>query len=366
MNRLISGFMKTLDRYVLGIFIKNLMVALLGLGALFFFQSIFTDLYNQNHQAKQILYYHALSIPQILVQMSPPAVLMATVLTLSGLSRTGELVACYSIGYGVQALMVRILAAVLVVCCFILVLEDRILPPFHRKKTSYFWREMERRPDFFLDIKSDKVWYRSKNMIYNLRLFDAASKMIHGMTLYTFDEQFNLLQVVDAEKAVFVGKSWKLQNGIVTLFSKDHLFPLSQRFIEKNVVIAETPKDFQEIEKEVDALRFKELKQYIQRMKQAGGDTKSFEVKYHARYSVSFLALVFCLLAIPFSLSSRRQEGLARDLVICLILTFFYWLFFSVSLSLGSKGAMPPWLAAWLPSFIFMILGATLIARRVE
>jgi lipopolysaccharide export system permease protein len=358
--------MKTLDRYVLGIFIKNLMAALLGLTTLFFFQSIFTDLYDHHHETRQILYYHALNLPQIFVQMSPPAVLMATVMSLSGLSRTGELVACYSIGYGIQTLMTRILAAVLVVCALILLVEDRILPTFYRKRTSYYWREMQRRPDFFLDIKSAKVWYRSKNMIYNLRLFDAASQVIHGMTLYTFDEQFNLLQVVDAEKAVFSGKTWRLQNGIVTLFSKDHLFPLSQRFVEKNVVIAETPQDFGEIEKEVDGLRFKELKQYIQRMKQAGADTKSFEVKYHARWSVSFLAIVFCLLAIPFSIGSRRQDGLARDLLICLILTFFYWLFFSVSLSLGAKGSVPPWVAAWLPSSIFATLGVVLITPRIE
>jgi lipopolysaccharide export LptBFGC system permease protein LptF len=44
--------------------------------------------------------------------------------------------------------------------------------------------------------------------------------------------------------------------------------------------------------------------------------------------------------------------------------TFFYWLFYSVGLSLGTNGALPPWLAAWLPSAIFVALAAVLITRQ--
>lgn len=35
------------------------------------------------------------------------------------------------------------------------------------------YRVMQKRQDFFLDIKLDKIWYRSKNFIYNLQRFDA-------------------------------------------------------------------------------------------------------------------------------------------------------------------------------------------------
>ncbi len=272
--------------------------------------------------------------------------------------------ACYSIGVGLRRLMSLILGVVLIVSCLLLVVEDKILPLVYRKRTNFYWREMQKRPDFFVDIKRDKVWYRSKNMIYNLQLFDLNSKTIHGMALYTFDDDFNLLQVVNAEKAEYTQGRWKLENGIVTLFSKDSPFPMTQNFKEKDVVIAETPKDFQEIEKEVDGLRFQELYQYIQRMKKAGANTRSYEVKYHSRFSVSFIPIVMCFLAVPFSLTNRREGGAARDLGLCLILTFFYWLFYSVGLSLGTNGALPPWLAAWLPSSIFVALAATLIGRK--
>jgi lipopolysaccharide export system permease protein len=356
--------MKTIDRYIAGIFIKNFVVALMAMSVLFLVQAMFSDLYDHNHTISEILIYHSMNLPQIITQMAPPAVLLATVVTLSGLARTQELVACYAIGIGLKRLMTLILMIVLLASGVLVVMQDRVLPPIYRARTNYKWRVMEKKTDFFLDIKRDKVWYRSKNMIYNLQRFDAQSRTIFGMAVYTFDDHFNLVQVIGAEKAEFSETGWKLLNGTVTVFSHETPFPLTKDFKEKVIQIAETPKDFQEIEKEVDGLKFKELRHYINRMKSAGADTKAYEVKFHSRLSLSLIPIVMCILAVPFSTGSRREGGVAKDLGICLIFTFFYWLFYSIGLSLGTNGALPPWLAAWLPSSIFVVLAATLIARK--
>ena len=356
--------MKKLDQYITGILVRNLVMALLSLSALFIFQSIFGDLYDHHYTANQILIYHAMNLPKIAVEMAPPAVLMATVLTLSGLSRTHELVACYSIGFGLKRIMTLILGIVMVVSGILLIMQDRILPPVWKERTNYFRREMQHHPDFLLDIKRDKIWYRSKNMIYNLQRFDGRSNSIIGMSVYTFDDDFNLIQVIDAERGEYTQKGWKLTAGTITLFNPNDPFPLTKTFSEKIVFIPETPKDFQEIEKEVDGLKLKELYHYIGRMRDAGADTKAFEVKFHSRISLSFIPLVMCFLAIPFSIGNRRSGGIAKDLALCLIVTFFYWLFYSVGLSLGTNGALPPWLAAWLPSTIFVVLAATLVSKK--
>jgi lipopolysaccharide export system permease protein len=222
---------------------------------------------------------------------------------------------------------------------------------------------MKKRPELYLDVKQDKIWYRSKNLIYNLRSFDSKTQSIKGMAVYSFDNRFDLKQVVNADRALYTPSGWKLLDGTVTIFAQDGT-PDSQYFQEKDLPIAETPKDFQEIEKEVDGLRLKELWHYIQRTKQAGADTKSYEVKFHSRISLSFIPLVMCILGVPFSTRNRREGGMAKDLGMCLGVTFFYWLFYSIGLSLGSNGALPPWLAAWLPSAVFAVLAAALISKH--
>ena len=356
--------MKTLDRYLAFIFTKNLLLGVLAMTTLFVFQSMFTDLYDQHYHVSQILFYHWMNVPKTMVEMAPAATMMATVLTLAGLSRTNELVACFSIGYGLKRIMFLVLTLVLVESCVILFMEDRVLPPLFRVRTTYHYQVMLKQPDFFLDVKRDKVWYRSKNMIYNLQRFDSQAKTIFGMSIYTFDDQFNLLQVIGAERAEFTSKGWRLFNGSVTVFSAEDPFPLSKDFDEKEVFISETPKDFQEIEKEVDGLRFKDLMSYIKKLKNSGADTKGLEVKLHSRISLCFVPLVMCVLAVPFSVGNRRSGGVARDLGVCLLVTLFYWLFYSTGLSLGSKGVLPPWLAAWLPSIFFGSMGVLYMARR--
>ncbi len=358
------SFVRILDRYILGIFFKNLLIALVSMVAIFLSQAILGALLDPAYTVAQLIHYHLLNTPQITVQSAGPSVLLATVMTLSNLSRSSELVACYSLGVSLRRVMSLVLSVVVVFSMLIWAMSDRVLPPVFKIRTAYYMKEVQKRQDFFLDIQMDKVWYRSKNLIYNLQRFDHGLKTIFGMTVYTFDGDFNLVEVVEAERAEFDGQNWSLLNGSVTVFAADSPFPLIQGFQKKQMQIAETPQDFKEIDKEVEGLRTGELEHYIARMKAAGADTKAYEVKLHSRLSLSLIPIVMCFLAVPFSLSNRREGGVARDLALCLVVTFFYWLFYSVSLSLGTSGALPPRLAAWLPSSIFVALAATLIARR--
>ncbi|MEN9724429.1 MAG: hypothetical protein RJB38_2415, partial [Pseudomonadota bacterium] len=156
------------------------------------------ELLEQPFPSHQVLWRGALGLPVILIQMAPPSVLAGTVMALSGLSRTGELTALFSLGFGKSRILTTLGASVLMICSGLMLFQDRIAPIFAKKRTAYYWHEMKKRPDFFLDVKRDKVWYRSKNLIFNLRSFDSRSETINGMSVYTLDERFQLVQLVAA------------------------------------------------------------------------------------------------------------------------------------------------------------------------
>jgi lipopolysaccharide export system permease protein len=377
--------MLLLDRYFGAQFVKNFLIAAFALVAFYLFQSLIGELFSHEYTREQVLYYHFLGIPQVFVQLAPPAILLSTVLTLAGLARTQELVACFSVGYGLRRIATVFLSLTLVCSVLVLFMQDRVLPRVYKKRMTFYWHEMKKRPDFFLDIKLDKVWYRSQNLIYNLRRFDASTNTIYGMAVFVFDSRFNLLKLIEAERAEYQpeGNSgavaapenlarghWKLKNGTVTVYATEDPFPESYRFRERelkegqNVVIRETPREFKEIDKEVDSLKLQELSDYIDRSKTAGANTQSFEVKFHSKLSTALIPLVMCLLGIPFSMRGKREGGVAKELGACLVLTFFYWLFYSVGLSLGSNGALKPWIAAWLPTLAFGGLAIGLLVSR--
>lgn len=353
--------MQILARYLASTFFKNLLLSLVGLAGLFFFQNVVTQM--NDFPVNQLVIFSLYDLPRMMVMVAPPATLVATVLTFSTLSRSNELIACHSIGISLLQLLGVILPIVFVLSCLSLVAQDRVLPAFHEKKSLYYWREIKHKQDFFLDVKQDKIWYRSNNQIYNLRSFDPKGERILGIGVYIFSEQFNLIEFLQAETATYNGKEWDLTQGKSTHFDQETGFPIVESFKNRALKIKESPKDFQIIEKEVDRLRIKELVRFIDRNKSSGIDSKGLEVKLHSRFSLSFIPLIMCLLALPFSVSRTREGRLGRDLTMAMVITFFYWLSYSVCLSLGQNGTVVPVLAAWLPSIVFGILAGVLLSR---
>lgn len=356
--------MRLAARYITSYFLKIFFISLFGLSTLFIFQEILGKITHSEYTVTQLLIYDMMNLPLITVRMIPPATLMATVILLSHFSRTSEMIAFFSLGIGLKQILMIILSVVFVISCASLVLQDRVLPHVYKKRVEYYWSVLKNKPDYFLDIKRNKVWYRSKNLIFNLRTFDPNQKKILGLSIYSLDEQFNLIEVIKAKSAYFSDEKWNLKNGTVTVFSGEDSVPITQKFEDKTLIIDETPADFEEVEKEISELRLKELFYYIERSKKAGIDTKSYEVKFHSRISLSFIPLIMALLAITFAFKMRREGGIAKDIGFCLLLTIFYWLFYSLGLSLGQKGVLLPWISAWLPSVLFATLGLVLLLRK--
>ncbi len=356
--------MRTFDRYFSLIFIRNLLVSSFGLAAVIAFQAFLSQLVDSDYTLGQLLVYHGLGFPFFFAKMIPPGTLMATALTFSELNRTSELIAAHSIGMSLNRILKVLFSLVFMVSCILLVMQDRVLPKAYHAQAKYFWRQMKQQPNFFLDVKRNKVWYRSKNLIYNLRVYEQQSAVSTGMSVYRLSDDFQLKELIQADKARFEAGQWVLSKGTLTRFEEEDSVPKTEKFDEMALKLKETPRDFEEIEREVDSLRIKELFSYARKARESGADASRLEVKFHSRLSGSFMPFVMALLAVPFSLTRKREGGVGQDLGLGMAVTFFYWLLNGVGLSLGSNGALSPSLAAWLPSLIFSGVAIALIARK--
>ncbi len=355
--------MRILDRYILVEFCRYLLISITVLTAVMFIADYLGGVWDAEVSAIVLLKYAAYQAPQLFCRMVPAAALMATLVTLSLLNRKSELIAIHSIGIGLGHISFLIFGCIFIACCFTLVVYDRIVPPLAKQRTIYYWKVIKGRQDFTMDIKTTKIWYRSKNLIYNLRLFDKGTNTIQGIGIYFFDQNFHLMQHIEAENARYENSEWNLKNGLITIFPEQKTFPLSKHFQEKKLILPETPQDFFEIERQVETLRLKDLYTFIKRNREAGLDTKVYEVDLHSRIAISFVPLVMGLLAIPYSVRPKRQGGLGRDLGVCVGWIFIYWLLFSISMSLGRSGAVTPWASVWVPCIFFLFVALFLITR---
>jgi lipopolysaccharide export system permease protein len=310
------------------------------------------------------LKYYSFMSPEILYQMIPSACLLGTLFTLSTLNKNSELVALFASGHSLLRVCAPILVSVLIISGVTFAVGDQILPRFTQQKNFVYFYDIIKRPGSYSTVKTNRIWFRSHNSIYNISTINQKSKTAEGFTLYQFDENWQLLQMITAGKAKIQNKQWELKDGTITLFTEDSSFPLSKNFEKKTVVLEEVLEDIQFSANSTDILSIDDLKKYIVKNKAAGLDTTSFEVGYYAKFAFAFTALVMTLLGIPFGISSSRSGGLMLNIGICLVLVFAYWTLYNTSLTLGYHGTMPPLFAAWGPNILSSALAFAQIRRQ--
>lgn len=91
-------------------------------------------------------------------------------------------------------------------------------------------------------------------------------------------------------------------------------------------------------------------------------DRARLETKFQARIAAPWVCLIMVLIAIPFGAQSGRRNlfyGVARCIIVC----FAFFVIQQICLAVGMGGTVPPWLAAWLPNFIFATIGIFLTLR---
>jgi lipopolysaccharide export system permease protein len=94
----------------------------------------------------------------------------------------------------------------------------------------------------------------------------------------------------------------------------------------------------------------------------SGADRSWLYTKLQGRLAAPWTCLVVVLIAIPFGAASGRRNvfvGVASSILIC----FVYFVVLQLGLAFGTKGDLPPWLAAWLPNLSFGLTGLWFTAK---
>ncbi|MAV92059.1 MAG: LPS export ABC transporter permease LptG [Bdellovibrionaceae bacterium] len=306
--------------------------------------------------------YYAFSLPALIYQLFPVICLFAVLFTLSQLNRSNELVALYSMGNSLFRVALPVLLSVLFLSLVFFGISDRIFPRLALKKKYVEYVEIKQKPGAFGMVKTNRIWYRSENTLFNIKVLNPQESTAQGVTLYYFNDAWDLVQLISAKTVAMQGSLWKLKDGLITIFLTDSSFPLTQSFQAKNIVMNEEVSDLQSASDSSDQMSLGQLGRFIERNREAGLETTSYEVDYHSKFSFALAALVMSILGLPFAVERVRSGGGFKNVGICLGLAFLYWSLYSSFLTLGKYGALPPFLAAWTPNLL--TIGASVVLYK--
>ena len=341
-----------IDRYLAKSFLLYAVAGLIVFTAIYFGIDYTSTSMRFHASTDVMLQYYKYYLPIIVYQLIPIGGMIGTMFTLATLNRNNELMALYSLGHSLTRVSLPILSMVTLICIFTYWVGDHVVPYAAQKMSYVYYVDLEKTPGLYSTVEKNKIWYRSENTIFNISYLNAVNKSAQGITLYYFNDAWDLVQVIKAKTVKMNKKTWYLHNGTVTLFAKESSFPLTKSFRSKTLTVGEDLADFSANPPDSQTLTTSQLKNFIHKNKEAGMDTLGYEVDLYAKMSFAFVGLVLSLMGIPFTLQRARAGGNMLNIGLSVGIAFVYWVFYSASLAMGKHGVLPPFVAAWGPNIL--------------
>ncbi len=356
--------MKLLDKYILKEFLRFFIVICITFIALYliidFFGKVRMFLSN-NATIIQILTFFLYSIPMIISNILPPAVLLATLMAYGSLSKFSEITAMKANGISLYRISLPALmfAAVMAVALFYF---TEMITPASLQKTEYMEKVVIQKQQTMGYFKQNEIWYRGTDSIYNFKMFDVSNDSLRGITINYLNNDFTLRMRIDAKSAQWKDNTWVFYDLLTTEFDSNNS-PTLEWSNEKIVNIPEKPNDFKIVQKDAEKMGYFELKKYVNKIQKEGYDVTRYLVYLQGKIAFPFVIIIMIFIGVSFSLRSERSGGIMQSVGIGIFIGFSYFYVYALCMSLGLSGRIPALIAAWGANVIFSIAAAILFYR---
>ena len=360
--------MTILFRYLLREYVKIFTMCFSGLMTIYlvidFFEKVRKFL-RYDASGLDVLAYFALKMPGISYQITPLAVLMATLLTIGVLSRSHEITAMRSCGISLYWIASPFLFFGLVLGVILLLFTSTIIP-FASAQADYIKATHIEKKTAPVALKSPHPWVRIGNRtLMNFQSVGEGGAALQGVRLYLLGPNFDLIQVTEARVARFSGQGWVLQDGMKRLFRNDGSLQVSD-FVSEPLPLAQIPEDFTMwFAMDSETMTFKDMRGFAARLSQDGAAIPRLLTDYYGRVAFPFVTVVMVIVGIALSLrrSGVRGRGMAMGIGQALAVGFFYWTTHSIAIALGRGGVLMPMLAGWMANLVFLAFGGYLLLK---
>jgi LPS export ABC transporter permease LptG len=367
-----NAFPRILDEYVVREFLNTFLLVLAGfvlLMLVFTFFDLVGDIIRNHVPLATVGAYLVNLTPDMLYQIAPLAVLIATLVTFGVLNRNSEIIAMKATGISLYRLVVPIvsIAAVLSVCLFLF--DQYYLPQANRRQEAL--RNIIKGRPAQTVLHPEHNWIFGQphagepGRIFYYEFFDPDRKEFANLSVFEFDPStFSLTRRIFAAR-VFRDPdkdSWRFEDGWVRDMTGPE--PISYREFRQTEFseIHEDPGYFTKENLQSQEMNFGQLDGYIRDLRQSGFDTMRLRVALWHKVAYPLIAVVMAVLAIPFALSMGRRGSLTA-IAVAIGVALAYFVVNGTFEAMGNVNYLPAALAAWASDILFALVGGYLLLR---
>lgn len=305
--------------------------------------------------AGDIVQYFIWKLPEMISRTATFSVLMATLLTLGVLSRDSEIIALRSCGISLLKISLPMLVLGFVASILLLINAELVLPHSYAR-TELIDRVKIKKKGDRVTFKRNNIWFRSKSMILQARLFEPKTQTLSGVVLWGIDDFMNPVSRTDADTAVFREGRWILNSVVQKDFQTTSGYT-SHSALTTALDLGLKVEDLQVLDSDADNMSIRTLKEYAENLRRGGYKAYRYLTLMHTKIASPFAAMIMVLLGIPFALRNSRSGGIALGIGASIGIGFAYFVVNAVLLSYGRSGVLTPVAAAWGANFLFMLGG---------
>ncbi len=353
---------KRLDRYIIGKFLGTFffsIVLILSIAVVFDLTEKMDDFYDNQVPTKEIIFdYYFNFVPYYMNMFTPLFIFISVIFFTSKLAGNSEIIAMLASGVSFHRLMLPYLFSATVLFVFSFWLGGYIIPPanagllnFQDKYIQKFKSESARNVQ--MQVEPGTVLYIESFQIRTKAGYRASLDHFEGKTLTSR---------IMAERIRYDSAyNWHFERYTRRTF--DGLRETVETGNRLDTIIPMLPEELFITAEEAQMMTNPELWEHMKKQRERGaGNLQAFETEWWKRFASPIGAFIMTLLGV--TLSSRKvRGGMGKNLGVGITLSALYILFSTISTSFSVNGEMSPFMAVWLPNFVFLVIGVFLYTK---
>ena len=353
--------MRTLDRYVAGLYIKVWFICVFGAPLMFMIIKLTDDLDKylaRGLTAQQVFLAYVYDFPYQMSLSFPVASLFGAVFAVALMSRNFEITAAKASGISFYRIIAPIIVLASVLSVAGLALGELVAVTNRLRAETLGERSSSSR-----GIRTQFVFGADGGRAYSIRRLVAATGNIQQLVIDREGTGPSYPTYrLHAPAAQWSEDRWMLLGGYL------HYFPGADQtvtFAFDTLLLrdfSESPEDLLAEPKDPEEMNYGELGRFINSIERSGGDARKLIVERNLKIALPIACLIVVLFGSALGMSTGRR-GPALGVGVALATVLLYLICVRISQGMGAGGVIQPQLAAWLPNLLFLTLGLGLLAR---
>ncbi|RUO62880.1 lipopolysaccharide export system permease protein [Pseudidiomarina planktonica] len=298
------------------------------------------------------------SLPRDLEVFFPMAALLGGLIGVGMLASNSELVVMMAAGRSRLNIVSSVMKSAVIMMVAVMAIGEWVAPAMESQG-----RELRARAISGGSLISSQrgVWAKDGYHFVNIAEVEDTGN-ISGLVIYRFDENRQLNSIVQGQRAVFTGNSWRLRDVTITEL-------LAERIETENInswtwESSLTPDKLGVVTVKPESLSVRGLLDYLDYLSANNQAAERYELALWRKLLAPVTVAVMLLVALSFIFGPLRSTTMGARILLGVITGFGFHVSNEIFGPLAQVYALPPVMGALLPSVLFASLAVWMMRRR--